>query len=82
MVKNLPSNAGDGGSIPGQGTKILHVLEQLRPHATARESVHHNERSSMMQLKTRCCQINKHFLNGQNIKRKKAKCNYSFKKII
>ena len=22
VVKNLPSNAGDAGSIPGQGTKI------------------------------------------------------------
>ena len=52
MVKNLPSNAGDGGSILGQGTKILHVLEQLRPHATARESMDHNKRPSMMQLKT------------------------------
>ena len=26
MVKNLPSNAGDVGSIPGPGTKIPHVL--------------------------------------------------------
>ena len=25
MVKNLPSNAGDAGSIPGQGTKIPHA---------------------------------------------------------
>ena len=26
MVKNLPYNAGDVGSIPGQGTKIPHAL--------------------------------------------------------
>ena len=25
MVKNPPSNAGDSGSIPGQGTKIPHT---------------------------------------------------------
>ena len=29
MVKNLPSNAGDVGSIPGQGTKIPHDTKQL-----------------------------------------------------
>ena len=33
MVKNLPSNAGDTDSIPGQGTKIPPVTEQLSPHA-------------------------------------------------
>ena len=25
VIKNLPCNAGDMGSIPGQGTKILHA---------------------------------------------------------
>ena len=34
VVKNLPSNAGDAGSIPGQGTKI--------PHAAGQLSAHHN----------------------------------------
>ena len=29
VVKNLPYNAGDVGSIPGQGSKILHATEQL-----------------------------------------------------
>ena len=29
VIKNLPCNAGDMGSIPGWGTKILHALEQL-----------------------------------------------------
>ena len=33
VVKNPPSNAGDVGSILGQGTKIPHALEQLRPDA-------------------------------------------------
>ena len=31
VVKNLPSNAGDVGSIPDQGTKIPHALGQLSP---------------------------------------------------
>ena len=31
MVKNLPTNAGDASSIPGQRTKIPHVMEQLSP---------------------------------------------------
>ena len=41
MVKNLPCNAGDVGSIPGQGTKIPQAAEQLSlapelliPHTT------------------------------------------------
>ena len=29
MVKNLPCNAGDEGSVPGQITKILPAEEQL-----------------------------------------------------
>ena len=29
VAKNLPSNAGDAGSIPGRGTKIPHAVEQL-----------------------------------------------------
>ena len=39
-VKNLPGNAGDVGSIPGQGTKIPHAKEQLSPRAPTTESVH------------------------------------------
>ena len=30
MVKNLPSNAGDVGSIPGQGTKSPHAATKTR----------------------------------------------------
>ena len=36
VVKNPPSNAGDAGLIPGQGTKIPHVVEQWSPHAVAK----------------------------------------------
>ena len=34
VVKNPPCNAGDVGSIPGQGTKIPHAMGQLRPTQT------------------------------------------------
>ena len=37
MVKNLPSNAGDTGSTPGQGTKIAHATGQLSLRATTTE---------------------------------------------
>ena len=37
VVENLPSNAGDVGSIPGQGTKIPYASGQLNPSATTRE---------------------------------------------
>ena len=37
MAKNLPSNAGDVGLIPGQGTKVPHATGQLSPHATTTE---------------------------------------------
>ena len=38
VVKNLPPNAGDIGSIPGRGTKIPHATWQLRPLAENRET--------------------------------------------
>ena len=37
MVKSPPSNAGDAGSIPGQGTKISHTAGQLSSCATTTE---------------------------------------------
>ena len=37
VVKNLPCNAGDTGLIPGWGTKIPHVEEQLIPRVTTTE---------------------------------------------
>ena len=40
VVKNLSSNAGDAGSIPGQRTKILHVMGQLGLRAL--EPLNHN----------------------------------------
>ena len=32
-------NAGDTGSIPGWGTKIPHLMEQLSPPATRTEAI-------------------------------------------
>ena len=37
VVKNPPANAGDMGSIPGQGNKIPHVVGQLSLHVTTTE---------------------------------------------
>ena len=37
VVKNLPSSAGDKGSIPGQGTNIPHAAGQLSPCTTTTE---------------------------------------------
>ena len=39
MVKNPPYNAGDAGSIPGQGTKIPRASGQLSLRATTAEFV-------------------------------------------
>ena len=39
MVKNPPSNAGDVGLIPGQGTEIPHAAEPLSLRATTVELV-------------------------------------------
>ena len=45
VAENLPSKAGDLGSISSQETKIPHAkLQLLRPHTTNRESMGHNEK--------------------------------------
>ena len=61
VVKNLPCNAGDIGSIPGQGAKILHATEQLSLHAATtkpephtRESVRRKGRPRMTQPNPVC----------------------------
>ena len=40
MVKNPPSNAGDAGSITGQGAKIPNAAGQLSLHTTTTELTH------------------------------------------
>ena len=49
MVNNLPSNAGDAGSIPGQETKIPHATGQLSPRVTTTELERLNERARVPQ---------------------------------
>ena len=53
MVKNLPSNAGDAGSIPGRGTKIPHATGQLNPCAATTEPVHSGARAPQLESQTR-----------------------------
>ena len=47
MVKNLPYNAGDTGSIPGRGTKIPHAAGQLSQRPATTELGHLNERAQV-----------------------------------
>ena len=65
MVKDSPSNAGDVGSIPDLGTKILYVPRQLSSCATTRkaftastELVHHDKDPAQPEKK-----------NGNSLKR-------------
>ena len=41
VVRNLPFNVGDTGSIPGQGAKIPRAVGQLGPRVATREPMHH-----------------------------------------
>ena len=54
MVKDLPSNAGDVGSVSGQGTKIPHAAgqESLRAAGAALE---HSGARDLQQEKPACC---------------------------
>jgi len=42
VIKNLPSNARDTGSILGPGTKIPHATGQLSPCTSTREPTCHS----------------------------------------
>ena len=44
VVKNLPSNAGDVGSIPGLGTKIPHAVGQLSPSTQMKTECSHGKK--------------------------------------
>ena len=58
VIKNLLCNARDVGLIPGQGTKILHAMEQLSPCVATR---------------AKCSQINKHLKNKRQYEFKRKK---------
>ena len=66
VVKNLPSNAGGTGGIPGQGIKIPHAVWKLSPCAL--ELVHHNERSHVLQIRPDAVKINNLFQNRSHAK--------------
>ena len=51
VVKNLPGNAGDMGSIPGQGTEIPCVAEQLSGVPQLENPCTATKRSCMLQLR-------------------------------
>ena len=55
VVKNLSSNAGFAGSIPGWGTKIPHAAGQLGPLITTTEPAHIKERAGMPQATEPAC---------------------------
>ena len=55
VVKNLPSNAGDTDSIPGQGTKIPHAVGQLSPCTATIELACLNERARVLQTTEPTC---------------------------
>ena len=55
VLKNPPYNAGDVGSIPGQGTKIPHATGQRSPHATTTELMHLNQRACVRQTTEPIC---------------------------
>ena len=54
VVKSPPSNAGDSGSTPGQGTKTPHSKEQLSQNTTTKESPHPKTKSLRGSVKTQC----------------------------
>ena len=56
MVKNLPYNAGDTGSIPDRGTGLPPDAKQISLLNTTSESTHHNQRSHMMQLRPKAAE--------------------------
>ena len=55
VVENLPYNAGDAGSIPGQGAKIPHATGQLSLHTTTTEPSRLNERDLVSQTTEPTC---------------------------
>ena len=57
VVKNPPSNAGDAGSIPSQGTKIPCAAGQLSPRAATTEPAHHNKRARVPRQRSRVSQL-------------------------
>ena len=60
MVENPPCNAGDASLIPGQGTKIPHVVGQLSPCAATTEPVGSGARASQLERSPRTTTKSRH----------------------
>ena len=56
VVKNLPSHAGDMGSVPGWGAKISQAMEQLSLSTTT-NPMHLSERSCRLQQRSYLLQL-------------------------
>ena len=59
VVKNLPCNTGDPGSIPGQGTKVPQATGQLSPEATQKRPIMIQGRSQVPHLRPNTAKENK-----------------------
>ena len=73
LVESPPCNAGDLGSIPGQGTRIPHALEQAglcfattEPKWCKKKIPHHTLQILHATTKTQCSQINKYSFSKNN----------------
>ena len=51
-VESPPCNVGDLGSIPGQGSRILHESEQLGLYVADTDTKHCNEKSQVTQRRS------------------------------
>ena len=49
LVKNTHSNAGDVGSIPGQGTKISYATEQMHACSVTTEPIHYGTQATQLE---------------------------------
>ena len=81
MVKNLPSNTGDAGSIPDQGTRShMHAATKSwhaaikSSHVTTKESVSHNEGAHEPQIRSLLPQLRLGATKIKKIRKKKGNC--------
>ena len=74
MVKISPFSVGSGGSIPGQGVKIPHVLWQKQTNKQ-QKNTHTHQNTKQKQY---CNKFNEDFKN--NLKKKKNSTNITVSK--
>ena len=79
VVKNLPSNAGDTGSIPGQGTRISHAMGKQRLCATATEPTCPTWEATCYTARSLMLQLRPNASKNKEEKRRKVKSDLYFK---